>query len=286
MYCQIKGSSEEIEELRNALADLSDQQDTFEAQIEELSNDIQSQNDQTNQDIGSLQEFDQTVTEDLNNLAGNIANLEEQTQQNVTAISQELEDHGVSIVKNTEDITQLQENLEAVENYDDLIQENSDNIATMEGEIGNITAQADENTNRIDVLEANNGDGTDLNERIGANEIRIDSLSATVDGLDKRINNTEAIVGNLSQELEELSNTVEQYDEQIDSLQVNMTEANSKIDLVEEHHKELRNDFEYLKYDFRSSQYEISKWQINVDERLNQTENQIQGNFCTENNDY
>ena len=237
MYCQIKGSSEEIEELRNALADLSDQQDAFGAQIEELSNDIQSQNDQTNQDIGSLQEFDQTVTEDLNSLASSIANLEEQTQQNVTAISQELEDHGVSIVKNTEDITQLQENLEAVENYDDLIQENSDNIATMEGEIGNITAQADENTNRIEVLEANNGDDTDFNDRIEANEIKIESL------------------------------------------QVNMTETNSKIDEVEEHHQELRNDFEYLKYDFRSFTNEISKWQIDVDERLNQTENQIQGNF-------
>ena len=108
---------------------------------------MQSQNDQTNQDIGSLQEFDQTVTEDLNNLAGDIADLGEKTQ------------------------------------------------------------------------------------------------------LD------------------------------IDALQQNMTEANSKLDKVEEHHKELRNDFEYHKYDYRSFTNEISKWQIDVDERLNQTEIQIQGNF-------
>ena len=126
---------------------MSDQQDTFEVQIEELSNDMQSQNDQTNQDIGSLQKFDQTVTEDLNNLASDIADLEEQTQ------------------------------------------------------------------------------------------------------LD------------------------------IDTLQQNMAEANSKIDEVEEHHNGLRMDFEYLKYDFRSFTNEISKWQIDVDERLNQTEIQIQGNF-------
>ena len=156
----------------------------------------------------------------------------------------------------------------------------------MEEEIGNISTQAEENANRIEILEASNGDGTDFNERIEANEIRIDSLNATVGQFDERIDNIEAVVGsvsdeveNLSGNVEELSNTVGHYDDQIESLQVNMTETNSKMDEVEEHHKELRNDFEYLKYDFRSFTHEMSKWQIDVDERLNQTENQIQGNF-------
>ena len=56
-----------------------------------------------------------------------------------------------------------------------------------------------------------------------------------------------------------------------------MTDTNRKIDEVDEYQKELRNDFEYLKYDFRSFTYEISKWQIDVDERLSETEDQIQG---------
>ena len=38
-----------------------------------------------------------------------------------------------------------------------------------------------------------------------------------------------------------------------------------------------RNDFEYLKYDFRSFTNEISKWQIDVDDRLSEAENQIKG---------
>ena len=33
-----------------------------------------------------------------------------------------------------------------------------------------------------------------------------------------------------------------------------------------------RNDFEYLKYDFRSFTNEISKWQIAVDDRLSSVE--------------
>ena len=38
-----------------------------------------------------------------------------------------------------------------------------------------------------------------------------------------------------------------------------------------------RNDFEYLKYDFRSFTNEISKWQIDVDDRSSEAENQIKG---------
>ena len=119
---------------------------------------------------------------------------------------------------------------------------------------------------------------------VPVNEKRIDSLNATVGEFDDRINSTETVVENVSQEVvdlsldvEELSNTVGQYDEQIEELQDNITETNIRINETDEHHKELRNDFEYLKYDFRSFTNEISKWQIDVDERLNQTETQIQG---------
>ena len=59
-----------------------------------------------------------------------------------------------------------------------------------------------------------------------------------------------------------------------------MTDLENQIDVVDEHQRELRNDFEYLKYDFRSFTNQISKWQIDVDERLTATEDQIQGILC------
>ena len=39
----------------------------------------------------------------------------------------------------------------------------------------------------------------------------------------------------------------------------------------------MRYDFEYLKYDFRLFTVEMSKWQIDVDERFSKIEEQIQG---------
>ena len=200
---------------------------------------MQSDNNKINEDINSLQEFDQTVTDNLNNLADDIVNLDEQTQLELAALQQNVTHQGVSIGENTDDINQLQE---TVEDYDELIQANSDDIEALERFAGSLSNTVDENTNRIEVVE-----------------------------------NVSDEVENHSKDIEELSSTIGQYDDQIDSLQVNITVANSRIDEVEQHHKDLRNDFEYLKYDFRSFTNEISKWQIDVDERLNQTENQIQG---------
>ena len=197
---------------------------------------MQSENNKINEDIDTLQEFDQTVTDNLNSLAGDIVNLEEQTQLELAALQQNVTDQGVSIAKNTDDINQLQETLETIGDYDELIQANSDNIETLERFVGSLSNTVEENRNRIEVVE-----------------------------------NVSDEIENLSKDIEELSSTIGQYDDQIDSLQVNITAANSRIDEVEENHKYLRNDFEYLKYDFRSFTNEISKWQIDVDERLNQT---------------
>ena len=47
----IKGSSDEIDELKNSLGELSDQLDAFGLQIEELSTDVESQNEKINEDV-------------------------------------------------------------------------------------------------------------------------------------------------------------------------------------------------------------------------------------------
>ena len=68
-----KGSSDEIDELRNSLGELSDQLDSFGLQIEELSTSLESQNDKITEDIGSLEEFDQMVANDIVELQESIA---------------------------------------------------------------------------------------------------------------------------------------------------------------------------------------------------------------------
>ena len=114
----------------------------------------------------------------------------------------------------------------------------------------------------------------------------IDELRSSLAELNDHLDDVGIAIEELSQEMinltegvDELNDVVEQYDEQIESLQVNMTEANNQINQVDQAHRQLRNDFEYLKYDFRSFTNEISKWQIDVDERLSVTENQLQGYF-------
>ena len=213
-----EGSSDEIDELRNSLGELSDQLDAFGLQIEELSTNMESENEKITEDIGRLEEFDQMVTSNLADLAEEIQNLDQYTkleielvQQNVTIIGEIINGQGQVIEQNTNDIVELQESISAVDNYNDRIELNSNSIKSL----------------------------------------------------------------NLS--FEGLHDAIGEYDEQIESLQTNLTEANSKIDEVDEHQKELRNDFEYLKYDFRSFTNEISKWQIDIDERLSETEDQIQG---------
>ena len=122
---------------------MSDKLDTFDAQIEELTENMQSDNNKINEDINSLQEFDQTVTDNLNNLADDIVNLDEQTQLELAALQQNVTHQGVSIGENTDDINQLQE---TVEDYDELIQANSDDIEALERFAGSLSNTVDENT--------------------------------------------------------------------------------------------------------------------------------------------
>ena len=59
---------------------MSDQLDAFGLQIEELSTDIESQNEKINEDIGSLEEFDQMVASNLTDLAEQIENINDEMQ--------------------------------------------------------------------------------------------------------------------------------------------------------------------------------------------------------------
>ena len=145
--------------------------------------------------------------------------------------------------KINEDIGSLEENFSSLE--DEL--DNASEIFHYQGQM------IEQNLNNI----------TEIQESIEAIDDRIEENSNNIKYLNSSIDLLYAIIG--------------EYDDQIESLQTNVVEVDSKIGEVEEHQKELRNDFEYLKYDFRSFTNEISKWQIDVDERLSGTEDHIQG---------
>ena len=100
----------------------------------------------------------------------------------------------------------------------------------------------------------------ELSDQLDAFGVKIEELSTDMDSQNAKINED---IGSL--------------EENFTSLEDELDITDGKIDEVEKYHKDLRNDFEYLKYDFRSFTNEISKWQIDVDERLSETEDQIQG---------
>merc|ERR1712131_448562 len=102
-------------------------------------------------------------------------------------------------------------------------------------------------------------------------ENSIKTIEARLDILEENSGASDEIE-ELRTSLAELSDQMDAYAIQLEDLSTNMTEANHQINQVDQAHKELRNDFEYLKYDFRSFTNEISKWQIDVDERISETE--------------
>ena len=150
---------------------------------------------------------------------------------------------------------------------------------TIIGEIINGQGQViEQNTNDIVELQAavdNNDDRIELN----SNSIKSlnSSFAYAVDYLDDRIDRNEDKIGSLGAVIDGLYDVIGEYDDQIEM-------NNNKINEVDERHKELRNDFEYLKYEFRYFTIEISNWQIDVDTRLNKTEDQIQGILCCKTN--
>ena len=204
----------------------------------------------------------------------------------IQELSSNIESQGQAIELNRQDIVQLGESIESFENYDDRIEENTNEIKSVNSTVQDLSVTVAENEGKIESLEENNCslDGlNDLNDRIDKNEADIESLDVAFEEMSEKILNNENVVANLSFEVLNLSDDIEEifsffevYDEEIEVVQKNLTEANTKIENLEENHKELRNDFEILKGDFRSFAIEISQWQINVDDRLNQTETQIQ----------
>ena len=204
----------------------------------------------------------------------------------IQELSSNIESQGQAIELNRQDIVQLGESIESFENYDDRIEENTNEIKSVNSTVQDLSVTVAENEGKIESLEENNCtlDGlNDLNDRIDKNEADIESLDVAFEEMSEKILNNENVVANLSFEVLNLSDDIEEifslfevYDEQIEVVQKNLTEANTKIENLEENHQELRNDFEILKGDFRSFAIEISQWQINVDDRLNQTETQIQ----------
>ena len=204
----------------------------------------------------------------------------------IQELSSNIESQGQAIELNRQDIVQLGESIESFENYDDRIEENTNEIKSVNSTVQDLSVTVAENEGKIESLEENNCtlDGlNDLNDRIDKNEADIESLDVAFEEMSEQILNNENVVANLSFEVLNLSDDIEEifsffevYDEEIEVVQKNLTEANTKIENLEENHKELRNDFEILKGDFRSFAIEISQWQINVDDRLNQTETQIQ----------
>lgn len=109
-----------------------------------------------------------------------------------------------------------------------------------------------------------------MSDQLDAFGLQIEENSYSIKILDSSLDDA-------VENLDEIEHRIDRNEIEIESLQSNMTDTNRKIDEVGEHQRELRNDFEYLKYDFRSFTNEISKWQIDVDERLSATEDQIQG---------
>ena len=204
----------------------------------------------------------------------------------IQELSSNIESQGQAIELNRQDIVQLGESIESFENYDDRIEENTNEIKSVNSTVQDLSVTVAENEGKIESLEENNCslDGlNDLNDRIDKNEADIESLDVAFEEMSEKILNNENVVANLSFEVLNLSDDIEEifsffevYDEEIEVVQKNLTEANTKIENLEENHQELRNDFEILKGDFRSFAIEISQWQINVDDRLNQTETQIQ----------
>ena len=204
----------------------------------------------------------------------------------IQELSSNIESQGQAIELNRQDIVQLGESIESFENYDDRIEENTNEIKSVNSTVQDLSVTVAENEGKIESLEESNCtlDGlNDLNDRIDQNEADIESLDVAFEEMSEQILNNENVVANLSFEVLNLSDDIEEifsffevYDEEIEVVQKNLTEANTKIENLEENHKELRNDFEILKGDFRSFAIEISQWQINVDDRLNQTETQIQ----------
>merc|ERR1712131_324046 len=86
------GASDEIDEIRTSIAELSDQMDAYAIQLEELSTNMTSQNDKINETIGSLEEFDLTVTGNLTDLADEISDLRNKTESDVDMLQQNLTD--------------------------------------------------------------------------------------------------------------------------------------------------------------------------------------------------
>ena len=98
------GASDEIDELRTSLAELSNQMDAYAIQLEELSTNMTSQNEKINEEIESLEEFDQTVNGSLTDIADEIADLREQTefdvgmlQENITDLKSEFDKNQLEI---------------------------------------------------------------------------------------------------------------------------------------------------------------------------------------------
>lgn len=267
---------------------MSDQLDTFGLQIQELSNDIESQSE----NIGTLEEFDQNVAANITDLAEEIAYLGEFTQDEITMLQQ-------NVTENEVKISLLEDNIAAVDGFDDRIGSNEDKINGHETEIAKLTENvvhiSDDVNELYNILEdhdelvkeiANNFTIIDAgiakiedsigaaDERIKANEVDIDSVNTTVHENDEKIIKNEAAVENLSFDVSELNSSVDEintiikeYDDQFDSLQKNLIQTDQKIDQVQ---------FNFSQ-DLHQLEYDIHVWQLNMDKRVSQTENQIEG---------
>ena len=150
----------------------------------------------------------------------------------IQELSSNIESHGQAIELNRQDIVQLGESIESFKNYDNRIEENTNEIKSVNSTVQDLSVTVAENEGKIESLEESN---------------------CTLDGLN-----------DLNDDIEEIFSLFEVYDEQIEVVQKNLTEANTKIENLEENHQELRNDFEILKGDFRSFAIEISQWQSSM----------------------
>ena len=204
---------------------------------------MDSKNEEINLNIESLEDFDQI-------LAGNITDL-------------------------AAEIADLNESIDTVDDFNERIEENSNEITALNTTVGDMMSDLQENESRITSLETNIEVVDDFEERIGLNEDKIISLNERFDEIHDIILENDVIVGNLSEQVSNLSSSVEamydsfqEYDDQIESVQINLNDTNKKVDNITAAQYDLGQKVNRLEYDIHNLTWHLYEWQIEIDDQI------------------